>query len=62
MITEKEDGAWVSVLSVYGLPSCGWDFYRNIFEVKAANVEGILIWGGDMNILEYIYICVPLFD
>lgn len=44
-------GVLVTILNVYAPPNSDWDFFRFIFDLIITESQGILICGGDFNII-----------
>ena len=50
VIKGKLEGELVTFLNVYAPPGADWMFYRQMFDLMISEGEGILIWGGDLNL------------
>ena len=51
IVKGKLDNVKVTLVNVYAPPDCDKHFFRLLFDVIAAETEGILICGGDMNVV-----------
>lgn len=50
LIKGRLEGELVTILNVYAPPGSKWSFHRQFFDKVVSEVEGIMIWGGDLNI------------
>lgn len=49
-IKGKINGTQVTIFNIYAPPGSQWSFFKQILNMISTESEGILIWGGDMNI------------
>ena len=50
LIKGRLEGELVTIFNVYAPPGSDWIFYRQMFDLMTKEEEGILIWGGDLNL------------
>lgn len=50
LIKGRLEGELVTLFNVYAPPGSEWLLYRKLFDKVVSEAEGILIWGGDLNL------------
>ena len=51
MIKGKMEGQMVTLINVYTPPDSDKTFFKELFDIIAVEMEGILICGGDFNVV-----------